>query len=67
MDLEKIDVDKLKDARPAGFFHGEIWMKCPYCGKDIEMMGFNPGLTRIKDGYNIIRCMRCKKYYRDRR
>jgi uncharacterized C2H2 Zn-finger protein len=67
MVLKEIEVDKLKDARAGGCFHGEVWIRCPYCGKEVELVGYDPVLTRIKDGYFIIKCKRCKKYYKDRR
>lgn len=64
MDLEKIDVNKLKDGRPGGCFHGEVWVTCPHCGKAVELVGLNP--IMVKDGYYIFKCKRCYKYFRDR-
>ena len=64
MNLEEIDVTMLKDARAGGCFHGEVWVTCPYCGKEVELVGSNPIMK--KDGYYIFKCKRCWKYFRDR-
>ena len=62
MKLEKLDVKTLKDSLPGACFHGEVWVKCPYCGKATEIGYFPPE----KDGYFIIEC-ECGKLYRDKR
>ena len=41
LDLETVNVMELKDALPGACFHGEVWVKCPYCGKATEL-GYFP-------------------------
>lgn len=60
-ELKNINVNKLRDSLGGACFHGEVWVKCPYCGKAHETMGCHDR----KDGYYIIKC-ECGNYFRDR-
>ena len=36
--LKSINVNDLRDSLSGACFHGEVWVKCPYCGTGHEMM-----------------------------
>lgn len=61
-ELKRINVDYLRDCIPGDCFHGEVWVRCPYCGKGHEMTGCN---SDRKDGYLIVEC-ECGNYFKDR-
>ena len=63
-ELKDIDVSRLEDSKGGGCFHGEVWISCPHCGHDVDLMGLRPP---IKDGYWIIECERCGQIYKDYR
>ena len=60
-ELEKIDVNKLRDSRTGACFHGEVWVRCPYCETAHQMVG----CSDRKDGYYIVKC-NCGNYFRDK-
>ena len=59
--LKDLNVYSLEKAIPGDCFHGEIWVKCPHCGKAHEI---SYGCHE-KDGYNIIKCNNCGKLFKD--
>lgn len=61
-EIRNINVESLKDSLPGACFHGEVWVKCPYCGEGTEISYFPPE----KNGYFIIKC-NCGKLYRSKR
>ena len=62
-ELKNINVNELKSSLLGACFHGEVWVRCPYCGSATEIGYFPPE----KDGYFIIKCDNCKNIYKDKR
>lgn len=58
----KYDVHGIKNALPGECFHGEVWMRCPYCRKATEMVGSTP--IKVQDGYRIYKC-ECGELFKD--
>ena len=56
----------LPDALPGACFHGEVWMRCPHCKEEIEMMGMYGKEVDAYKEYRIYQCPRCKGYFKDR-
>lgn len=44
------------------YFHGELWVKCPHCGKGKEIIGATP--VKEVGGYKIYKCGSCGKYFK---
>lgn len=63
MEEEQVNLWEIKDALSGACFHGEVWVRCPYCKEAHEMVGSTP-LIR-KDGYDIYRCD-CGKLFKNR-
>lgn len=61
-EIRNIDVMSLKDSLSGACFHGEVWVRCPHCGKATEISYY----PNVKDGYFIIKC-ECGKLYRDKK
>lgn len=61
---ERIDVFGIKDAIPGPCFHGEVWVKCPYCKEPQELMGVTP-IMEI-DGCKMFKCSKCDMTYKER-
>jgi hypothetical protein len=36
-ELKSINVNDLRDSLRGACFHGEVWVKCPCCGRYIEI------------------------------
>ena len=58
---EEMDVYRIPDAISGACFHGEVWMKCPHCGRAHEMVGWTPFAKR--KGFRIYKC-NCGKLFK---
>lgn len=61
---EAINVYEIEEACPGACFHGEVWVRCPYCGRGNEMAGAKP--IRKKDGWRLYKCDCCERIFKDR-
>lgn len=59
-ELSQIDVSQLAPALTGACFHGEIWVRCPYCTAGNEISN----VTDHKNGYYIIKCCSCHQYFK---
>jgi len=57
------DLYTMKESEPGACFHGEVWVRCPYCGKAMQLVGVEPVAT-IKN-YRIFRCS-CGELFKDK-
>lgn len=63
MKTELKPLSEIRKAVPGACFHGEVWCRCPYCGKGHELMGKRP--IRSQDGYRIYLCD-CGEQFKDK-
>lgn len=63
MTEDQIDIWEIKDALSGACFHGEVWVRCPYCYEAHQMVGSTP--VAVKDGFRIYKCS-CGKLFKDR-
>ena len=55
MEDTKIEsVDIIPTALSGACFHGEVWVKCPHCGKAHQVVGWTPLMK--KGRYDVYRC-----------
>ena len=48
------NIELIPEALNGASFHGETWVKCPYCKKAHEISTWYPKIT--KNGYGVYKC-----------
>ena len=65
LDTDKIDefhISQIKHCLSGAVFHGEVWVRCPYCENGNELQGKDRKKCR---GYSLYECEKCHKIFKD--
>lgn len=57
------DPEEVKSALPGDCFHGEVWLRCPYCLRGTQIVGKPP--ADIKGRWIFYECDVCGKIFKE--
>lgn len=58
------EIEKIPQALYGACFHGEVWIRCPFCQEGLETMGAKEEYCNAK--FRFYKCKKCGKLFKDR-